>query len=89
MGWTIRFDTDAEKDFRKLDRVTQKRLLDYLDVRISSAQEPRQLGKPLRGGLSGLWRYRVGDYRILCRIIDQTVTVIVVAVGHRRHIYDD
>ncbi len=88
MVWTIRFDADAERDFRKLDRFTQERLFDYLTGRIAHAEDPRLFGKPLRGGLAGLWRYRVGDYRILCRIVDQTMTVLVIGVGHRRNIYD-
>lgn len=87
MGWTVEIDSFAQKQLRKLDRPVQKRLLDWLDERIEGCKNPRHFGEPLRGDLDGLWRYRVGDYRILCEIHDQKLVVLALAIGHRRDIY--
>jgi mRNA interferase RelE/StbE len=87
--WTIAYDPEALKDLRKLDRAVQREILDYMDARIAKAANPRQFGKPLRGGRFGLWRYRVRDYRIICELQDQRLLVLVVALGHRSTIYDE
>lgn len=87
MAWTIEFDAFAERQLRKLDRSAQKRLLDWLSDRIDGCKNPRHFGEPLRGDLSGLWRYRVGDYRIICEIQDEKLVVLALAIGHRRDIY--
>jgi mRNA interferase RelE/StbE len=60
----------------------------FLRDRIATTENPRRFGKPLRGGLKSLWRYRVGDYRLICDIRDETLVVLVVRAGHRRNIYD-
>ena len=88
MGWSIEYDPGALKDLKKLDRTTQREILDYMDNRIAAAQSPRNFGKPLRGSTYGLWRYRVRDYRIICELQDKRLVVLVVAVGHRSTIYD-
>lgn len=87
MAWTVEIDSFAQKQLRKLDRPVQKRLLDWLFERIEGCKNPRHFGEPLRGDLDGLWRYRVGDYRILCQIHDQKLVVLALAIGHRRDIY--
>ncbi len=87
MAWTVEIDTFAEKQLRKLDRPVQKRLLDWLLDRIDGCKNPRHFGEPLRGDLAGLWRYRVGDYRIICEIQDEQLVVLALAIGHRREIY--
>ena len=87
MAWTVEVGDFAEKQLRKLDRPIQKRLIDWLDDRISGCKNPRHFGEPLRGGMAGLWRYRVGDYRIICEIQDEQLVVIALAVGHRREVY--
>ena len=84
MAWTVRISNIAERQLRKLDRPVQKRILDWLDDRIEGCKNPRHFGEPLKGDRAGLWRYRVGDYRILCDIQDQKVVVLVLAIGHRR-----
>ncbi len=61
---------------------------DYLDERVAGDQDPRRFGKGLKADLVGLWRYRVRNYRILCQIQDGELLVLVVAVGHRKDIYD-
>ena len=87
MGWTVSFNAHAERQLRRLDRAAQARIVDFLSERIESGDDPRQAGKALRAAMSGLWRYRVGDYRIVCRLDDTAVTVMVIAVGHRREVY--
>jgi mRNA interferase RelE/StbE len=61
--------------------------LKFLQERLLASPDPRTLGKALAGEMQGLWRYRIGDYRLICRIDDQTVTILVLEVGHRREIY--
>lgn len=88
MIWRIEFDADVEKDLRKLGHAAQKRILAYLKEKIISANDPRLFGKALSGDLAGLWRYRVGDYRILAKIEDNNFIVLVIHVGHRKNVYD-
>lgn len=73
---------------KKLGHTAQKRILSYLKDKIMTLDDPRSLGKPLTGGLSELWRYRVGDYRILAKIEDYQFLILVVHVGHRKNVYD-
>ncbi|HUU05256.1 MAG TPA: type II toxin-antitoxin system RelE/ParE family toxin [Patescibacteria group bacterium] len=87
MAWQIEFDSEAENDLKKIDREMQRRILRYLRERIATGKDPRRFGAPLRRELSGLWKYRLGDYRIICRIEDKKVVVYVISVGHRKDIY--
>ena len=89
MSWQIEYDPEASKDLRKLDRSIQREILDYMDRRISRADDPRKFGKPLRGSKFGLWRYRLRDYRIVCELQDKRLVVLVVSIGHRSTIYED
>jgi mRNA interferase RelE/StbE len=86
--WTINFTEVALKQLKKLDKQTTKRIIDYLEKRISTAEEPKQQGKAFAHNKSGLWRYRVGDYRVICQINDETITILVLEIGHRKDIYD-
>lgn len=88
MVWQIEVSDAARKQLSKMGRVEAKRITAFLRLRIASLDDPRQLGEALQGTrFSGLWRYRVGDYRILVDIRDDVVTVIVVGVGHRGEVY--
>jgi mRNA interferase RelE/StbE len=87
VNWVYRFDDRALKDLKKLGRAAQRDIIAYLDERVAGDSNPRRFGKRLRAELAGLWRYRVGDYRILCQIKDGELLVLVVAVGHRKDIY--
>ena len=87
MAWTVEIAGAAERQLRKLDPPVRRRILDWLHDRIEGCKNPRHFGEPLKGGREGLWRYRVGDYRILCDIRDDRLVVLAVAVGHRREIY--
>ena len=87
MVWTVEISNIAERQLLKLDRSAQKRILDWLNDRISGCNNPRHFGEPLKGDLSGFWRYRIGDYRVLCEIQDENIVVLVLAIGHRREVY--
>ena len=87
MSWAYRFDERALKELRKLGKQAQHEIIAYLDERIADQGDPRRFGKGLKADLAGLWRYRVGDYRVLCQIRNRELLVLVVAVGHRRDIY--
>jgi mRNA interferase RelE/StbE len=88
LAWLIEFDPRAFKELKKLDKVAQKRILSYLKQQVSIQDDPRIFGKSLTGDKRGLWRYRVGDYRIICQLLDEKITVLVVKIGHRKSIYD-
>ena len=75
-----------KKQLKKLDAAISKRVLDYLE-QIELLDNPRSRGKALTSNLSGLWRYRVGDYRILCRICDDKLIITVIKIGHRSTVY--
>ena len=87
MSWAYSFNETARKQLKKLGRQAQLEILGYLDERIVSNESPRRFGKALKADLSGLWRYRLGDYRIICQIQDHELIVLVVTVGHRRQVY--
>ena len=87
MSWDYSFNESALKQLKKLGRQAQLEILHYLDERVAGEGDPRRFGKGLKADLSGLWRYRVGDYRILCQIQEQKLQVLVVSVGHRREVY--
>jgi mRNA interferase RelE/StbE len=85
--WTIEITRTAERQIKKLDSPSQKSIIRFLRERLKSAQDPRQWGKPLHGDKRGLWRYRVGDYRLICDIHDEIITVVVLEVAHRKDVY--
>jgi mRNA interferase RelE/StbE len=83
----IEYADEALKQLRKMDRAAQKRIVRYLDTKIAPSDDARAFGKPLRGALGGLWRYRVGDYRIICHIEDDRLLVLVLRIGDRKDVY--
>ncbi len=85
--WRIEITRSAEKQIQKLNRTAQEAIIRFLRERVQTADNPRQLGKSLHGDRGGLWRYRVGDYRLVCDIQDEWITVLVVRVGHRKDVY--
>ena len=88
MAWQIEFTPRAEKDFAKLSPAVRQLIAQYLNQRLLRATDPRDFGKPLRGDKYGIWRYRVGKYRILCSLIDNRLVILVVEIGKRDSIYD-
>jgi mRNA interferase RelE/StbE len=87
LAWTIEYTDTARRQLRKLDKQSARRILDYMDQRVAPVEDVRSLGKALRGPLGEFWRYRVGEYRIICELLDQQLRVLVVRVGGRKDIY--
>ena len=87
MAWKVEFHPRALRELSQLDRLSQQRVLRFLHERIQTGQDPRRLGGPLHGPKRDLWKYRIGDYRLICDIQDDIVRVLVLHVGHRREIY--
>jgi mRNA interferase RelE/StbE len=86
--WTINYTESARRQLRKLDKQTARRILDFMDERIATHEDPRNTGKALTGPMLGAyWRYRVGDYRIICDIQDGALCVLVIEIGNRREVY--
>jgi mRNA interferase RelE/StbE len=87
LGWTVKYRAGVEKQLRKLGREPERRIRQHMENVVARLADPRQAGSALLGDLSGYWRYRVGDYRVLCRIVDHELLVLVVEVGHRSDVY--
>jgi mRNA interferase RelE/StbE len=87
LAWTIEYADTAKKQLRKLDRVAARRVVDFMDERVAASDDPRGVGKALKGPLGDMWRYRVGDYRVICDIQDGMLTVLVLQIGNRREVY--
>ena len=87
MAWTIEYAESAARQLARLDRQAAKRIISFMRQRVASAADPRSLGSALSGPLGALWRYRVGDYRVICDIQDARLRVLVVRVGNRRDVY--
>jgi mRNA interferase RelE/StbE len=87
LAWRVEFQRSAAKQLRALDRSVQQRILKYFRERVLSLEDPRRLGKALTGEKGGLWRYRIGDYRAICKLEDERLVVLLLDVGHRREIY--
>ncbi|MBK6728640.1 MAG: type II toxin-antitoxin system RelE/ParE family toxin [Xanthomonadales bacterium] len=88
MAWRVEFHPKARKELQKLDPVVAKRILVFLHGRVAVAENPRSLGQALHGSnLGEFWKYRVGDFRIVCCIEDAMLRVLVVRVGNRGDVY--
>lgn len=88
MAWKVEFSLEANRELDKLDAQHAKRILKFFRERVTKREDPRSIGKPLQGSRLGeFWRYRVGDYRLICKIEDDRLLVLVLRIGHRREIY--
>jgi mRNA interferase RelE/StbE len=85
--WRVEFDRAADRELRKLGSEAERLISRYLRERIATADDPRRFGHALTGDRKGLWRYRVGDFRIVASIEDDRFVVLVVTIGHRREVY--
>jgi mRNA interferase RelE/StbE len=85
--WTIEFDLAAQRELDKLDKQVAKRILKFLYQRIARLDRPQQVGEKLQGALSPYWKYRVGDYRLICSIEHARLVVLVLRIGHRKEVY--
>jgi mRNA interferase RelE/StbE len=87
LAWRVEVSRTAQNQINKLDRRAQVGIIRYLRERVLTLDDPRQLGKALHGEKKGLWRYRAGDYRIICNLEGQANSIVVLAVGHRKDVY--
>jgi mRNA interferase RelE/StbE len=89
MTWRVELSERAVRQLRRLDREPRTRIERFMAERLATTEDPRRLGGPLQGTMAGLWRYRIGDFRLLCRIEDAHCVVLALSVGHRREVYRD
>jgi len=88
MAWNIEFDPAARRELEKLDKSVSDRILRFLRERVAKLDDPRAIGERLKGPLREFWKYRVGDYRLICSLKDDRLVVIIIHVGHRREFYN-
>ena len=88
MNYKLEFTDRAKKQLKKLDKHTAALIIGWLEKNIENCDNPRIHGKGLVENKSGQWRYRIGDYRVICEIQDEEIIVLVLEVGHRREIYE-
>ena len=88
MAWSVEFQPKAEQDLQKLGSDNARRIISFLNQRLAQLDDPRSLGEAQQGSkYKSLWKYRVGDFRILAEIEDRTIKIVIVRIGHRREIY--
>ena len=87
MKYKVLFTERALKQFKKLDINVSSLIFGWIEKNIEGSSNPRMFGKALTGNKTGQWRYRIGDYRLLCEIRDKEIVVLVLEVGHRKEIY--
>ena len=87
MAWKIELERSATRDLNALDPQIARRILRFLNRRVAALENPRNIGAPLRSESGKYWKYRVGDYRIVARIQDAALLVLVIEIGHRREVY--
>lgn len=87
MKWRIETTKVFDKEFKKFDHYTQLIIKGWITKNLMETDNPRSYGKPLTGNLAGLWRYRIGDYRLIAKIKDDKFTILTISIGHRRDIY--
>ena len=87
MPWAIILERKAQKDIKALARTEQIRIQTFLNLRLAVRDNPRELGEALTGPWSGYWKYRVGDYRLIARIEDHVLRIVVIRVANRREAY--
>jgi len=88
MSYRIETSNRFDKDFKKLDKYTQRMIKSWIFKNLQNCEDPRLHGKGLTANRSGQWRYRIGDYRLICTIDDDKLIILALTVGHRRDVYD-
>ena len=88
MKYNVVFSERAKRQLKKMDKHISSLIIGWLEKNIQGSENPRVHGKGLVENKSGQWRYRIGDYRVICEIIDKQVVVLVLEVGHRKDIYN-
>ncbi len=87
MKYRVETTSLFDKQFRKLDKYTRLMIKQWIVKHLIDNENPRSIGKPLKGKYKGQWRYRIGDYRLLCIIEDEKLVILALSIGHRRDIY--
>lgn len=88
MAYRVELAESATRDLDRLDAPIRRRILKFLNERVAKLDNPRGIGQALRGSkLAEFWKYRVGDYRLIAKIYDDRVVVVVLRIGHRREVY--
>jgi mRNA interferase RelE/StbE len=88
LAWQIEFESGALNDLERIDREVARRIVSFLRARVAALENPRSIGSALKGSEPGeLWRYRVGDYRIICEVRDKELVIPAISIGHRREVY--
>jgi mRNA interferase RelE/StbE len=88
-NWTIKFNQDLKKTAKKLGKQALNRIINFLEEKILiEERHPKSFGQPLIGNLVGFWRYRIGDYRVICKIENDILVILVIDIGHRKDIYE-
>ncbi len=88
MSYSVETTTRFDREFKKLDRYTQRIIKGWIEKNLIGEDDPRRHGKGLTSNRSGQWRYRIGDYRLICQIDDNKLVILALSVGHRKEIYD-
>lgn len=89
MSYSVETTARFDREFKKLDRYTQRMIKGWIEKHLIGCSDPRATGKALTANLSGQWRYRIGDYRLLCEIQDEKLVILALAIGHRREVYEN
>lgn len=87
MNYSVEVTEKFEKEFKKLDKYTQKMIKAWIEKNLLNTENPRIFGKGLTADKAGLWRYRIGDYRLICKIIDEKLVILALTIGYRKKIY--
>lgn len=87
MSWSVETTPRFDREFKKFDRFTQRMVKNWVVKNLQDAIDPHLRGKALTGNLRGLWRYRIGDYRLICKMEDDHLVILALSVGHRREVY--
>lgn len=87
MSYSVETTSRFDKEFKKLDRYTQLMIKAWISKNLEGCADPRQHGRSLTANRNGQWRYRIGDYRLLCQIEDDRLVILALSIGHRREVY--
>lgn len=88
MSYSVRTTARFDKEFKKLDKYTMKLIKAWIEKNLVNCEDPRAHGKGLTANRSGQWRYRIGDYRLICQIQDAELVILALSIGHRKDVYN-
>lgn len=88
MSYKVKSTPEFDREFKKLDRNIQRMIKAWIEKNLQGCKNPRSHGKGLTANRSGQWRYRIGDYRLICLIKDGELVILALSVGHRREVYN-